>query len=286
MKKSMILLIFLFSFFLLSDDVMADKTSNCIASLSPVGSNRRAYGHQSQWFSNGSYTVKGSVSSNCVTVSGYNSSIVKLNISGTSFTFSPQKTGQTTATYTASASCTCSGSEIKKSVTFTFSEWGLASLSVNGYSLDPKFYDMTKEYTISVPSNVNTVTLNFSPNEKSAKLKVNGISVSSGDNVQAEIINNKITISVTTSVGRTDVTTISVRRDGSLPASSEEKSIQSTSSKSSSSSKKSYNSTTSSSSSFDENPDAGSAEMFIVWFLGIAAVGYSVYYFKAIKNTN
>ncbi len=318
MKKK--ILLFLVLFFISSSNVMA---AGCVSSFTASGSTRRANGHQSQWFNNGSYeTTGGSVSDSCFSISG-GGSVVNVKASGGTFQFSPQKTGTATVTYTLSASCSCSKKSISKTAYFKFSEWGLNSLEVKGYTLSPKFYNMTMEYTITVPENVNTVDLVLYPIEKGASIKVNGISASAG-NVTAQIINNKITILVTTSVGDARTTTISVKRGGvvascdysteeaaeaqakkectnynitmdrstgcytynCLSSDSSSKSTSSKSSSSTSSSKKSSSIMSSkiSSDSSDDNPETGSAEMYLIWFLGFAAVGYAVWYYKNVKN--
>ncbi len=212
------ILLFLILFFIFSPNVLA--ANNCISSISPNGSMRRANGHQSQWFSNGSFVSNGTVSSSCISISGYSSSVVNLRVSGNSFQFSPQGTGQTSATYTVSPSCSCSGSAISKTVVFTFSEWGLRGLVVSGYELSPNFSNMVSEYSITVPTNVDSVTLSFAPLESRASVKLNGTLITSYYDVKANIINNKIEINVTTSVGDSRTTVIKVKRSAAAASSS------------------------------------------------------------------
>ena len=278
MKKRLLIITFLCLLLIPNNKVLAAKTTNCISNFTFSGSTRRYRGHQTQWFKNGTYTVKGTVNeSSCFSFSG-GGSIVKFQVAADKdeIQFSPQNGGVANVSATLKSSCSCSGTDEIKNAVFTFSEWGLSSLKVTGYSLSPKFDNMISEYTITVPTNINTVDLEINPNESNAKIKVNGKSIS-GNNTTAEIINNKISIEVTTSVGDARTTVINVKRSAYA-------SIAPNSSSKASSSSKAYIPVNSARN--DDNPDAGSAEMFIIWFLGIAAIGYSVYYFKTVKNTN
>ena len=60
----------------------------------------------------------------------------------------------------------------------------LKSITVDGYELTPTFNAETLEYTVSVPSNIEKITLNAEVNDKSATLTGTGEKeVSEGDNI-------------------------------------------------------------------------------------------------------
>ncbi len=168
------------------------KASACISGVSLVGSTRRVNGHQSQTFPAGSFSGT-PPRSGCFHFSGQNG-IVELHLTSSGFTFTPKKIGTTTAKVTVDADCSCSGSVLTSTAYYCFSEWGLKSLSVTGYSISPTFYNGTFNYTLSVPYETNKITVNASPNQSNSTMSGTGEhTLNLGD--------NKITINVKTPQG-------------------------------------------------------------------------------------
>lgn len=244
----------------------------CVENLSGVkGMTYRTNGHQNQWLQGmGSYTSQGgAVSSSCISISS--SSIVKVKVSGTTFYFSPQAHGNADINISVSAGCTCSGTAISKSVHFKLSEWGLGGLEVKGYSLSPTFYNGTYNYTIHVPSNVNSVDVTAKPNEAAAKVEITG-----DKDIAAN--GNKISIKVTTIEGDARTYTISVVKDGS-----ESPSVNSETKPSSSSKNVTPNTNNDSD---NDNPETGMLSMYTFWGICILAIGYAIYYYKGYSQIN
>ncbi len=86
----------------------------------------------------------------------------------------------------------------------------LASLSINGYSLTPEFNKDTLEYSVSVPSNTEKITLDASVEDRYATLTGTGeFNVSEGD--------NKFEIVVTAENGSTKTYTVKVTVEDENP---------------------------------------------------------------------
>lgn len=150
----------------------------CVQSLSVFGETRRSNGHQNKdWYNMGSYVSTGSVSSDCFRISS--SGNIQARVVGTSFEYNPLGHGKASVTVTVPSNCTCDGKIISRSAGFTFSEWGLLDLSITGYDLNPKFYNMESKYTVTIPNDVTSI-------------KINGKSVDSGSDITISLNDTKI----------------------------------------------------------------------------------------------
>ncbi len=84
------------------------------------------------------------------------------------------------------------------------SDNNLASLSINGYSLNPSFNKNTTSYSLTVPNDVNSVTVSAKANDSKARVRGTGkVSLNEG--------NNKINIVVTAENGNKKTYTINVK---------------------------------------------------------------------------
>lgn len=261
---------------------VAFAETSCISSVTVSGKNQRTSDFNSEWNMNGSYT--GSLAKGCEIkyVTG-NENVVKVKTENSTFYFSPQGTGTTTVTVTVPSKCTCSGAEIKKTAYFNFSEWGLQSLSIDGYELSPTFNKDNFDYTINAPADLEEVSLSLAPNEQGATIKVNNIAIN-GLSTTTKIINDKILIKVTTSTGRNDTITVNVKRTSS-PSSS-------TASTASSIKEKSSNNNSTPPKSVapkkeeKENPETGMIGMIFYWIISITLMSYTLYYLKKFTTTS
>ncbi len=131
--------IFCLLFIIISILFINVNTKACVKSLDVHGSTYRVQGHQSMWLDSGSYGYEGTLpSSSCFHISS--SDIVTVRVSGSSFQFQPHKFGNADITVSVDSSCLCEGiSSLSKTVHFKLSEWGLRSLEVVGYQINPKF---------------------------------------------------------------------------------------------------------------------------------------------------
>ena len=82
----------------------------------------------------------------------------------------------------------------------------LKSLEVEGYTLDPEFDPDEENYSITVPSDVNSVTVNAEPNEEGATVTIEG-----NDNLQPG--DNTITVKVEAPNGEEKTYTITVTKE-------------------------------------------------------------------------
>ena len=82
----------------------------------------------------------------------------------------------------------------------------LSDLEVDGYDLEPEFDPDTTEYQITVPSDVDSVTVNATPNGENATVEVEG-----NENLQPG--ENIITVKVTAENGDTETYTITVTKE-------------------------------------------------------------------------
>ena len=191
------------------------KASACVRSIAFSGSSRRVNGHQSQWFNNGSVNYEGSVpSTDCFVFTNNPNDVVTVRTNGKIFQFNPHKIGTATVSVSVKSSCLCSGvGSITRSGYFVLSEWGLKSLSVDNYSISPKFYNGTMNYTLSVPYEASTINVKATPNQSNSSMTGTG---QRSLNVGA----NKIEVYVKTPQGDGRTYTITVTRGNIISAQS------------------------------------------------------------------
>ena len=202
MKRIFYLLLLTLTIFFIS----STKVSACVKSLNVNGSTYRVQGHQSMWLPNGSFSYEGSLPpSSCFHISS--SDIVTVRVSGSNFQFQPHKFGNADITVSVDKSCLCDGiSSLSKTVHFKLSEWGLRSLEVVGYQISPAFYNGTMDYTLTVPNNVDEITIKASPNYSTSTVTGTG-------KRKLNVGTNKLVINVVTVEGDSRNYTITVTRE-------------------------------------------------------------------------
>lgn len=275
-KKYLVVMIIIF--FICIPKIHAE----CINDLNGInGVSYRTNGHQNVYLCGymGTYTTRTSGSGqNCKpTLSDYRESLIKVQFEGNELCFSPQAHGNGSVTVKVSSNCSCTGNEIKKTVNFVLSEWGLSSLQIVGYELTPKFYNGTRNYTVTVPKSVTSVEVNAVANDRGSAIKITG-------NKDLKIGTNKIVVNVKTPEGVSTEYTVTLTRSTSEDVSGPS-SIPDSSSSSSQSSKPTTSSKSSSKSvkTNNDNPETGLSYMYFIFGLGIASIFYIAWYSKKMK---
>lgn len=202
MKRIIYLLLFISLLFFIT----TYKVKACVKSLDVRGSTYRVQGHQNMWLPNGSFSYEGSLpSSSCFHISS--SDIVTVRVSGSNFQFQPHKFGNADITVSVDKSCLCDGiSSLSKTVHFMLSEWGLRNLEVVGYQISPAFYNGTMDYTLTVPNNVDEITIKAAANYSTSKITGAG-------KRKLNVGTNKLVINVVTVEGDSRDYTITVTRE-------------------------------------------------------------------------
>ena len=201
MKRIIILLLFISMLLITTIEVKA-----CVKSLDVRGSTYRVQGHQNMWLPNGSFSYQGSLPpSSCFHISS--SDIVTVRVSGSNFQFQPHKFGNADITVSVDSSCLCEGvSSLSKTVHFKLSEWGLRSLEVVGYQISPAFYNGTMDYTLTVPNNVDEITIKAVANYSTS-------TITGAGKRKLNVGTNKLVINVVTVEGDSRDYTITVTRE-------------------------------------------------------------------------
>ncbi|MEP6805479.1 MAG: cadherin-like beta sandwich domain-containing protein, partial [Flavobacterium sp.] len=95
---------------------------------------------------------------------------------------------------------------------------GLTDLAISNGTLSPVFEEGIKDYTTTVPNNIENITLTAITADPSATIKVNGIEVPSGtptDKLPLEVGKNEIVTTVTAQDGTISIYTVIVTREPS-----------------------------------------------------------------------
>lgn len=178
-KNTLLLIAIAFIIILYPKSVKACFSS---ASFSSSLLNRKN-GHQNECRSFGVF--EGSGTNDCFSFGGAsNGPIVRLSALGGKPCFYSIGHGTSTFTVTVAARCMCNNIAVSRNITITLTEWGLSSLSVEGYNISPKFHNSVKEYSLSVPNNINSINIKASGNDASSTITGTGtVSLNVGSNI-------------------------------------------------------------------------------------------------------
>ena len=180
--------------------------AGCYKYVKVGGISNRTNGHQNECRSFGKFNAEGQIDKSCfTTLSTSNSSIVQLAFENGIPCFKSLGHGIATATISIKASCMCNKIAYDETFTINLSEWGLKNIGVEGIKTI-KIDDKVKTYTITVPSNVNSVNVIATANDKRSKIVGTGVkNLVTGDNT--------FEVSVTSITNRTETYTLIVVRE-------------------------------------------------------------------------